>query len=92
MDAVWKNKNDAENHACKALLSRLVALDFAVADADHAVGVEGDVGFVGDENDGVALLVEPREEDVYKRQPYHKPTQVDKVNIHRRSRERSLRN
>ena len=24
--------------------------------------------------------------------PYHKPTQVDKVNIHRRSRERSLRN
>ena len=24
--------------------------------------------------------------------PYHKPTQVDKENIHRRSRERSLRN
>ena len=24
--------------------------------------------------------------------PYHKPTQVDKVNIHRRSREHSLRN
>jgi len=24
--------------------------------------------------------------------PYHKPTQVDEVNIHRRSRERSLRN
>jgi hypothetical protein len=24
--------------------------------------------------------------------PYLKPTQVDKVNIHRRSRERSLRN
>jgi hypothetical protein len=24
--------------------------------------------------------------------PYHKPTQVDKVNIHRRSRERWLRN
>ncbi len=26
------------------------------------------------------------------RRPYHKPTQVDEVNIHRRSRERSLRN
>ena len=24
--------------------------------------------------------------------PYHKPTQVDEVNIHRRSREHSLRN
>ncbi len=24
--------------------------------------------------------------------PYHKPTQVDEVNIHRRSRERLLRN
>ncbi len=28
----------------------------------------------------------------YDRCPYLKPTQVDKVNIHRRSRERSLRN
>ena len=26
------------------------------------------------------------------RRPYHKPTQVDEENIHRRSRERSLRN
>ena len=26
------------------------------------------------------------------RRPYHKPTQVDKDNIHRRSREHSLRN
>ena len=26
------------------------------------------------------------------RYPYHKPTQVDEENIHRRSRERSLRN
>ena len=26
------------------------------------------------------------------RRPYHKPTQVDEVNIHRRSRERLLRN
>ena len=28
----------------------------------------------------------------YARCPYHKPTQVDKDNIHRRSREHSLRN
>ena len=28
----------------------------------------------------------------YIRCPYHKPTQVDKDNIHRRSREHSLRN
>ena len=28
----------------------------------------------------------------FNRCPYLKPTQVDKVNIHRRSRERSLRN
>ena len=28
----------------------------------------------------------------FDRRPYLKPTQVDKVNIHRRSRERSLRN
>ena len=28
----------------------------------------------------------------FDRRPYHKPTQVDKDNIHRRSREHSLRN
>jgi hypothetical protein len=28
----------------------------------------------------------------FTRCPYHKPTQVDEENIHRRSRERSLRN
>jgi hypothetical protein len=31
--------------------------DFAVADVDDAVGVLGDIVFVGDEDDGVALAV-----------------------------------
>ena len=36
----------------------LVGEDFAVADVDDAVGVLGDVGLVGDEDDGVAFCVE----------------------------------
>lgn len=39
-----------------------VPLDFAVADANHAVGVGSDIGLVGDEDDGVAALVEPGEQ------------------------------
>jgi hypothetical protein len=40
----------------------VVARDDAVADGDDAVGVFGDVGLVGDEDDGVALGVEFVEE------------------------------
>ena len=39
-----------------------VVLDLAVADVDGAVGERGDVGFVRDEDDGVAGLVEPLEQ------------------------------
>src|SRR5579863_202874 len=39
-----------------------VVLDFAVAEADDAVGVGGDIRFMGDEDDGVAVLVQPPEE------------------------------
>src|SRR5258705_9530413 len=38
----------------------LVGFDFAVADVDDAVGSPGNVVFVGDHNDGVALLMQPR--------------------------------
>src|SRR5271169_5704879 len=40
----------------------LVALDLAVADVNHAIGVIGDVTLVGHEDDGVALLVQLRKE------------------------------
>ena len=40
----------------------LVFFDFAVAHVDDAVGVQGDIVFVGDEHDGVALLVEAFEQ------------------------------
>ncbi len=40
----------------------MVAGDDAVADGDDAVGVFGDVGLVGDEDDGVAFGVELVEE------------------------------
>src|ERR1039457_3855612 len=39
-----------------------VLLDFAVADVDDAVGVQGDIVFVGHQDDGIALLVEAFEE------------------------------
>jgi hypothetical protein len=39
-----------------------IFLDVAVADADDAMGVSGDVRFVGDEDDGVATPVEASEE------------------------------
>ena len=35
-----------------------VAFDFAIAKGDDAVGELGGVGFVGDENDRVAVVVE----------------------------------
>jgi hypothetical protein len=41
------------------LLHPFVGLDLAVADVDDAVGVRGDVVLVGDQEDGVALLVQP---------------------------------
>ena len=44
------------------LLDSFVFFDFAVADVDDAVGVQGDVVFVGDQYDGVALLIQPLEE------------------------------
>src|SRR5262245_52250443 len=40
----------------------LVAFDPAVTDVDDAVGVIGDVALVGHEDDGVAALVELREQ------------------------------
>ena len=39
---------------------RFVLFHFAVADVDDAVGVLGDVVLVGDQDDGVALLVQAR--------------------------------
>ena len=39
-----------------------VLLDLPVANRDHAVRVGGDVGFVGDEDDGVAAGVQPLEQ------------------------------
>ncbi len=39
-----------------------VVFDFAVAQPNHAVGVQRDVRLVGDENDGVAFLVQVGEE------------------------------
>ena len=41
-------------------LLRHIALDLAVADADGAMRVGGDVGLVRDEHDGVAGLVQAR--------------------------------
>src|SRR3989442_3099267 len=43
------------------LLGALVGFDFAVADMDDAVGVCGDIALVGDQNNCVALLVQPLE-------------------------------
>ncbi len=42
------------------LLRTFVFFHFAVADADDAVGVRGDVGFVRDQDDGVAAFVQAR--------------------------------
>ena len=41
---------------------RDVAFDAAVADRDRAVRERRDVGFVGDEHDGIAGLMQPLEE------------------------------
>jgi len=46
----------------RGLAGALVFFDVAVAETDDAMGVCGDFGFVGDEDDGVALLMEPGEE------------------------------
>src|ERR1700733_322741 len=51
-----------ESLRAQALLGRLVTLNFAVANANHAISVQCDVRLVRDENNGVALLVEPCEE------------------------------
>jgi hypothetical protein len=40
----------------------LVACDFAVAQADDAMSVAGNVVFVSDQNDGIALFVQPLED------------------------------
>ncbi len=45
-----------------ALPDSFVFFDFAVADVDDAPGVLGDVVLVGDQHDGVALLVEALEQ------------------------------
>src|ERR1700679_3259411 len=42
--------------------ARSIGLDRTIADGDDAVGVVGDVGLVGNEDDGVALGVELVEE------------------------------
>jgi len=41
-----------------ALLPALVAFHLAVANVDDAVGVFGDVVFVGDQDDGITLFVQ----------------------------------
>src|SRR6202035_4754819 len=43
-------------------LGGFVAEDLAVFDVDHAVGVFGDIGLVGYEDDGIAFFVEAVEE------------------------------
>ena len=40
----------------------LVGFDAAVADVDDAVGLSGDVVFVGDQDDGVSVLVQMRKQ------------------------------
>ena len=47
---------------CDLLSYGLVGIDFPVADVDDAVGVLGDIVFVGHENDGVPLSVEACEQ------------------------------
>jgi hypothetical protein len=47
---------------CDLLFYGLVGIDFSVADVDDAVGVLGDIVFVGYENDGVSLSVEACEQ------------------------------
>ena len=47
---------------CHLLFYGLVGIDFPVADVDDAVGVLGDIVFVGHENDGVPLSVEACEQ------------------------------
>src|ERR1017187_2170328 len=44
------------------LLDSFVRFHLAVADVNDAVGVQGDIVFVGDQDDGIALLVEAFEE------------------------------
>jgi hypothetical protein len=57
-----KSNKEQGLHENLALADFFVTLDFAVAEADDAVGVLGDVRFVGDEDDGVAAFVQPGEE------------------------------
>lgn len=47
------------------LFQPLVVFDAAVADGDDAVGAGGDVGFVGDDDDGVAFFVKAFEQMHY---------------------------
>ncbi len=42
--------------------NRFVGFHLAVANVDDAVGPVGDIEFVSDEDDGVALAVQPREQ------------------------------
>src|ERR1700733_15930389 len=44
----------------RQLLRAFVFFHFAVAHADDAMGARGDIGLMGDQNDCVAALVEPR--------------------------------
>ena len=46
----------------RRLLDLLVFFHAAVAELDDPVGVQGDVGFVGDQNNGVPLLMEQVEQ------------------------------
>jgi len=52
-----KGRGGVKEPNCPLLLGGFVGGDFAVADIDDAMSVLGDVVFVGDENDGVALAV-----------------------------------
>src|SRR5579862_5176081 len=44
------------------MADQFIAFDLAIAQADDAMGVAGNFIFVGDQDDGIALLMEPVEQ------------------------------
>ena len=61
LDAEWLGLRLGLDSTCLRRPPHVV-LDLSVADVDGAVRVGGDVGFVGDEHDRVAGLVQPLED------------------------------
>ena len=53
---------DFDPSICGLLLHQLIAFDFAVADMNDPVCSLGDIVFMGDQDDGIAFLVEPRKQ------------------------------